>query len=87
MRARNKDDSAVVSDNPKIPREPSWLGPVSPMRIALIPPISVARWLLVLVVFAGIYFLHGFIVPVLAALVVGFASWPLYRDLLKRDRR
>ncbi|MDO1583707.1 AI-2E family transporter [Rhizobium oryzicola] len=54
------------------------------MRIALIPPISVARWLLVLVVFAGIYFFHGFIVPVLAALVVGFASWPLYRDLLKR---
>ncbi|WP_137128914.1 AI-2E family transporter [Rhizobium sp. FY34] len=54
------------------------------MRIALIPPISAARWLLVLVVFAGIYFFHGFLVPVLAALVIGFASWPIYRELLRR---
>jgi predicted PurR-regulated permease PerM len=32
----------------------------------------------VLVVLAGIYFFHGFLVPVLAALVIAFASWPLY---------
>lgn len=60
------------------------MGPVAPMRIALIPPISAARWLLVLIVFAGIYFFHGFVVPVLAALVIGFASWPLYKELLRR---
>ncbi|MCY1668719.1 AI-2E family transporter [Rhizobium sp. SL86] len=54
------------------------------MRIALIPPLTAARWLLVLIVLAGIYFFHGFLVPVLAALVIGFASWPLYRDLLRR---
>lgn len=54
------------------------------MRIALIPPISAARWLLVLIVFAGIYFFHGFVIPVLAALVIGFASWPLYKELLRR---
>ncbi|WP_312222702.1 AI-2E family transporter [Rhizobium rhizoryzae] len=54
------------------------------MRIALIPPISAARWLLILIVVAGIYFFHGFVIPVLAALVIGFASWPLYRDLLRR---
>lgn len=70
------------NDRPKT--EPRWLGPVAPMRIALIPPISAARWLLILIVFAGIYFFHGFLVPVLAALVIGFASWPLYRDLLRR---
>lgn len=64
--------------------EPRWLGPVAPMRMALIPPISAARWLLILIVFAGIYFFHGFVIPVLAALVIGFASWPLYRDLLRR---
>ncbi|CCF19483.1 Permease [Pseudorhizobium banfieldiae] len=52
-------------------------------RSALIPPISAARWLLVLIVIAGIYFFHGFLVPVLAALVIGFASWPLYRKLLQ----
>ncbi|MEB2843498.1 AI-2E family transporter [Rhizobiales bacterium RZME27] len=65
-------------------KEPRWLGPVASSSVALIPSISAARWLLVLVVFAGIYFFHGFIVPVLAALVIGFASWPLYRRLLAR---
>lgn len=59
-----------------------WLGPTSTNRAALIAPISAARWLLLLVVIAAIYFFHGFIVPVLAALVIGFASWPLYRRLL-----
>ncbi|MGE3304539.1 MAG: AI-2E family transporter [Rhizobiaceae bacterium] len=43
-----------------------------------------ARWLLVLIAAAGIYFFHGFLVPVLAALIVAFASWPLYRRLLRR---
>ncbi|OHV81466.1 AI-2E family transporter [Rhizobium sp. LCM 4573] len=73
-----------VVDDKKQPKGPRWLGPVAPSRIALIPPISAARWLLVLVVIAGIYFFHGFVVPVLAALVIGFASWPLYRELLRR---
>ncbi len=62
--------------------EPRWLGPVSPSRVALISPISAARWLLIIVAAAAIYFFHGFLVPVLAALVIGFASWPLYRRLL-----
>ena len=65
-------------------QEPRWLGGTSPSRIALIPPLSLARWLLVLVVAAGVYFFHGFLVPVLAALVIGFASWPVYRDILRR---
>lgn len=73
-----------ASDKKTPSREPRWLGPVASSSIALIPSISAARWLLVLVVFAGIYFFHGFIVPVLAALVIGFASWPLYRRLLAR---
>src|SRR5690606_37905802 len=49
---------------------------------AVVPPLSDARWLLLLVVAAGVYFFHGFLVPVLAALVIAFASWPLYRRLL-----
>ena len=52
------------------------------MRSAVVPPISAARWLLLLVFAAGVYFFHGFLVPVLAALVIAFASWPLYRRLL-----
>lgn len=64
------------------PQEPRWLGTSAPARIGLVPPLSVARWLLVLVIAAGIYFFHGFLVPVLGALVIAFASWPLYRDLV-----
>ncbi|PZM10766.1 AI-2E family transporter [Rhizobium tubonense] len=65
-------------------REPRWLGPSAPARMALIPSISAARWLLILIALAGIYFFYGFIVPVLAALVIGFATWPLYGDLRRR---
>jgi predicted PurR-regulated permease PerM len=63
--------------------QPRWLGTVSSGRVPIVPLIAAARWLLVLVVAAGIYFFSGFLVPVLAALVIGFATWPLYRDLAK----
>jgi predicted PurR-regulated permease PerM len=43
-----------------------------------LPVHIVARILLVLLLAAGVYFFSGFVVPVLAALIVGFASWPLY---------
>ncbi len=47
------------------------------------PPVPnaslIIRGLLFIVAAAAIYFFHGFLVPVLAALVIGFASWPLYR--------
>ncbi|NTJ42270.1 AI-2E family transporter [Agrobacterium larrymoorei] len=72
------------ADNYQSGGEPRWLGPATPARIALVPSISAARWLLVLIVAAGIYFFYGFLVPVLAALVIGFASWPIYRELLRR---
>ncbi|WP_411034574.1 AI-2E family transporter [Shinella sp. BYT-45] len=62
--------------------EPRLLGAPRPSGAALISPISAARWLLVFIVLAGIYFFHGFLVPVLAALVIAFASWPLYSRLL-----
>ncbi|MQB43000.1 AI-2E family transporter [Rhizobium sp. ICMP 5592] len=65
-------------------REPRWLGPTAPSRMALIPSISAARWLLILIAAAGIYFFYGFLIPVLAAAVIGFATWPLYSDLLRR---
>jgi predicted PurR-regulated permease PerM len=50
----------------------------------LIPSISAARWLLILIAVAGIYFFYGFLVPVLAAAVIGFATWPLYSDIVRR---
>ena len=55
-----------------------------PVRQPVLPAYLLARWLLVLVVLAGLYFLSGFLVPVLAALIICLASWPLYRRLLKR---
>ncbi len=44
----------------------------------------VARWLLILIIAAGVYFFHGFLVPVLAALIIGFASWPLFEKQVVR---
>ena len=44
---------------------------------------SMARWLLVLLLVAGVYFFHGFLGPALAALVIGVATWPLYQNILK----
>lgn len=55
----------------------------TPPSQSILPSNSAARWLLLLVIVAGIYFFHGFIVPVLAALIVAFASWPLYQRLLR----
>ncbi len=63
-------------------RRPRLLGLTTPDRIALIPPISAARWIILLIVLVSIYFFHGFLVPVLAALIIGFASWPLYRRVI-----
>lgn len=85
LRGECEKEPAVSNiDSRKQNGEPRWLGPASPTRIALIPPISAARWLLLLVVLAGIYFFNGFLVPVLAALVIGFASWPVYTRLLRQ---
>ncbi|WP_106477522.1 AI-2E family transporter [Phytohalomonas tamaricis] len=49
----------------------------------ILPEHPIARWLLVFVLLAAIYFFSGFLVPVLAALVIGFASWPLYQRWLR----
>ncbi len=65
----------------KLPREQHWMGPASSTRAPLVPPLSAARWLLVLILAAGVYFFHGFLVPMLGALVIAFASWPIYSRL------
>ncbi len=67
-------------------RRPRLLGPATPPRFALIPPLSAARWIILLIVLVSAYFFHGFLVPVLAALIVGFASWPLYRHVINLAR-
>lgn len=46
-------------------------------RQPLVTNVSAARWLLLAIVAASIYFFHGFLVPVLAASVIALASWPL----------
>ncbi|MBD9528950.1 AI-2E family transporter [Paracoccus sp. PAR01] len=48
-----------------------------PHRQPLLTNISAARWLLLGIVLASVYFFHGFLVPVLAAAVIALASWPL----------
>lgn len=63
-------------------KERRLFGASAPARVAIVQPMSVARWLLILILAAGVYFFHGFLLPVLAALVIAFASWPLYGRLL-----
>ena len=41
----------------------------------------ISRWLLIFLLLIAVYFFHDFLVPVLGALIIGFASWPLYRRL------
>lgn len=43
---------------------------------------AISRALLLVILCAGVFFFIGFLVPVLAALIICFASWPLYRRLL-----
>lgn len=50
----------------------------------VLPAFLIARWLLLLLLAAGAYFLQGFLVPVLAALIIGLAAWPLYKHLVVR---
>jgi predicted PurR-regulated permease PerM len=71
-------------DRPTSSEEQSWPGPTAPAAPPLLPPLWAARWLVLLIFAAAVYFFHGFLVPVLAALVIGFASWPLYTRLQRR---
>ena len=57
--------------------------PATIMTSSIVPDNLVARWLLVMLLLVAAYFFIGFLVPILAALVIGFASWPLYQRLLQ----
>lgn len=46
-------------------------------RRPVLSDVSAARWLLLAILLASIYFFHGFLVPVIAAGVVAVASWPI----------
>lgn len=52
------------------------------MESVLSAPLLV-RILLLLVLGAAAYFFSGFLVPVLAALIIGFATWPAYARLVQ----
>lgn len=45
--------------------------------------VVLSRMLLLLILAAGVFFFIDFLVPVLAALIICFASWPLYEHVLK----
>ena len=42
----------------------------------------VAVWLIRIIIIIGLYFLWGFTIPVLGALIIAFASWPAYEKLV-----
>jgi len=65
----------------RVPVEVPYEDPLDPPRAPLIAYRSIARWLLVLVLLASAWFFHDFLVPVLAATIIAFASWPLHQRL------
>ncbi|WP_041863184.1 AI-2E family transporter [Bordetella petrii] len=54
------------------------------MHQPVLPAYLIARWLLLLVLLAGAYFLSGFLVPALAALIIGLATWPLFQRIVQK---
>src|SRR5690625_7098155 len=56
------------------------------MMQPVLPPYLIARWLVLIVLLVGLFFLKDFLIPVLGALVIGLASWPFYKKLLARCR-
>ncbi len=56
----------------------------SVFRRPLISDISAARWLLLAIIAASVYFFYGFLVPVLAAGVICLASWPIRNWAVER---
>src|SRR5690606_24877214 len=49
----------------------------------IVSNVAIIRTLLVVILAAGVFFFIGFLVPVLAALIICFTSWPLYHRLLR----
>lgn len=76
-----RKDIGVPAPLPSDATAPRLLGPPS-ARAALVPPLAAARWIVFLILAACVYFFHDFLLPVLAALIIGFASWPLYQRVL-----
>ncbi len=68
------------------PRDPAGIvagplppAPADPVKAEpFIAPRTIARGLLVLMLAAAVWFFHGFLVPVLAAMIIAFATWPLH---------
>ncbi|WBF65631.1 MAG: AI-2E family transporter [Candidatus Kinetoplastibacterium crithidii] len=48
----------------------------------VLPPFLIVRWLLLLIIVTGLYFIKSFLMPSLAALIIGLASWPIYQRVL-----
>ncbi len=41
------------------------------------------KWLIVGLLFAGVYFFHQFFAPGLAAIIISVVTWPAFKDLMK----
>lgn len=58
--------------------------PARPRSRPVLTDLSAARWLLLAILAAAVYFFHGFLVPVLAATIIAVASWPIRERCVNR---
>ncbi|UOF93753.1 MAG: AI-2E family transporter [Bordetella sp.] len=50
----------------------------------ILPSYLIVRSLILLLILSGCYFLRGFLIPGLIALIIGFGSWPIYQSVVNR---
>ncbi|AGA64451.1 hypothetical protein B488_04590 [Liberibacter crescens BT-1] len=62
--------------------KPRWIGAIPSFKEAILRPLVIARWIIILIVLGAVYFFQGFFVPILTALVIGIASWPLHKRIV-----
>ncbi|MEG8099483.1 AI-2E family transporter [Candidatus Liberibacter brunswickensis] len=57
------------------------------MREKILNPKGIMRWMIIFIILTSLYFLKGFFAPVLAALIIGFTSWPLYSLFISKEEK
>ncbi|WP_280515103.1 AI-2E family transporter [Candidatus Liberibacter africanus] len=57
------------------------------MRETILNPQGITRWMIIFIILAALYFIKGFFAPVLAALIIGFTTWPLYNIFIPKEEK
>ncbi|MBL0849078.1 MAG: AI-2E family transporter [Candidatus Liberibacter ctenarytainae] len=57
------------------------------MKESVLRPNRMTSWAIIIIGLLSLYFLKGFFVPVFAALIIGFTTWPIYKLFLTEKKK